>query len=97
MWTVVSSLLTLALLWLSPQAMADLDWKPEFGLLDGLKDSYSKDFGRGTFRKVSLLAHDGTQRDESLEGGTQEINKERWAVCLFYINSSPSGGGLYNG
>ena len=35
-----------------PQAMADLDWKPEFGLLDGLKDSYSKDFGRGTFRKV---------------------------------------------
>ena len=32
--------------------MADLDWKPEFGLLDGLKDSYSKDFGRGTFRKV---------------------------------------------
>lgn len=34
-----------------PQAMADLDWQPEFGLLDGLKDSYSKDFGRGTFRK----------------------------------------------
>ena len=31
--------------------MADLDWQPEFGLLDGLADSYSKDFGRGTFRK----------------------------------------------
>ncbi len=31
--------------------MADLDWKPEFGLVDGLKDSYSKDFGRGTMRK----------------------------------------------
>jgi hypothetical protein len=35
------------------KAMADLDWKPEFGLLDGLKDSYSKDFGRGTFRKAA--------------------------------------------
>ena len=33
------------------KAMADLDWKPEFGLLDGLKDSYQKDFGRGTMRK----------------------------------------------
>ncbi len=31
--------------------MADLDWEPEFPLLDGLKDSYKKDFGRGTFRK----------------------------------------------
>lgn len=31
--------------------MADLDWTPEFGLVDGLKDSYKKDFGRGTFRK----------------------------------------------
>lgn len=33
------------------QAMADLDWAPEFGLLDGLRDSYEKDFGRGTYRK----------------------------------------------
>ncbi|EFN53241.1 hypothetical protein CHLNCDRAFT_36589 [Chlorella variabilis] len=33
------------------KAMADLDWVPEFGLLDGLRDSYEKDFGRGTFRK----------------------------------------------
>ncbi|KAG2432970.1 hypothetical protein HXX76_008698 [Chlamydomonas incerta] len=33
------------------KAMADLDWTPEFGLVDGLKDSYKKDFGRGTFRK----------------------------------------------
>jgi hypothetical protein len=31
--------------------MADLDWQPEFGLLDGLRDSYEKDFGRGTYRK----------------------------------------------
>uniref|UniRef100_A0A7S0RN82 NAD-dependent epimerase/dehydratase domain-containing protein n=1 Tax=Chlamydomonas leiostraca TaxID=1034604 RepID=A0A7S0RN82_9CHLO len=35
------------------KAMADLDWKPEFSLLDGLKDSYDKDFGRGTFRKAA--------------------------------------------
>ncbi|GLI66076.1 hypothetical protein VaNZ11_009795, partial [Volvox africanus] len=33
------------------KAMADLDWQPEFGLIGGLKDSYDKDFGRGTFRK----------------------------------------------
>ncbi|PSC76107.1 Chloroplast stem-loop binding of 41 kDa chloroplastic [Micractinium conductrix] len=33
------------------KAMADLDWAPEFGLLDGLRDSYEKDFGRGTYRK----------------------------------------------
>ena len=35
------------------KAMADLDWKPEYSLLDGLKDSYEKDFGRGTFRKAA--------------------------------------------
>lgn len=33
------------------KAMADLDWKPKYSLLDGLKDSYEKDFGRGTYRK----------------------------------------------
>ena len=33
------------------KAMVDLDWKPEFDLVEGLKDSYDKDFGRGTFRK----------------------------------------------
>lgn len=27
------------------KAMADLDWKPEFGLVDGLKDSYDKVHG----------------------------------------------------
>ena len=40
------------------QAMADLDWAPEFGLLDGLKDSYEKDFGRGTFRKEADFSAD---------------------------------------
>ncbi|GFR42483.1 hypothetical protein Agub_g3278, partial [Astrephomene gubernaculifera] len=35
------------------KAMTDLDWRPEFGLLEGLKDSYDKDFGRGTFRKAA--------------------------------------------
>jgi len=33
------------------QAMKDLDWRPEYSLIDGLTDSYQKDFGRGTFRK----------------------------------------------
>lgn len=40
------------------QAMKDLNWEPEFGLVDGLKDSYSKDFGRGTFRKAANFATD---------------------------------------
>jgi len=31
--------------------MNDLDWRPEFGLVDGLADSYEKDFGRGNYRK----------------------------------------------
>ncbi|KAG1664407.1 hypothetical protein FOA52_009729 [Chlamydomonas sp. UWO 241] len=35
------------------KAMADLNWKPQFSLLDGLKDSYTKDFGRGTMRKAA--------------------------------------------
>ncbi|KAL4458794.1 hypothetical protein ABPG75_013659 [Micractinium tetrahymenae] len=33
------------------KAIEELDWQPEFGLLDGLRDSYEKDFGRGTYRK----------------------------------------------
>jgi hypothetical protein len=38
--------------------MVDLDWKPEFGLLEGLTDSYTKDFGRGTFRKAADFTTD---------------------------------------
>ena len=40
------------------QAEEDLDWRPEFGLLDGLRDSYEKDFGRGTFRKKADFTAD---------------------------------------
>lgn len=40
------------------KAMNELDWKPEFGLVDGLKDSYDKDFGRGTFRKPADFTTD---------------------------------------
>jgi hypothetical protein len=40
------------------KAMGELDWQPEFSLLDGLKDSYSKDFGRGTFRKAADFTTD---------------------------------------
>jgi hypothetical protein len=38
--------------------MADLDWQPEFGLVDGLRDSYEKDFGRGNFRKAADFTTD---------------------------------------
>jgi nucleoside-diphosphate-sugar epimerase len=33
------------------KAKQDLHWTPKFGLVDGLRDSYEKDFGRGTMRK----------------------------------------------
>ncbi len=38
--------------------MTVLDWQPEFGLVDGLTDSYAKDFGRGTFRKAADFTTD---------------------------------------
>ena len=38
--------------------MADLDWAPEFDLVEGLTDSYQKDFGKGTFRKEADFATD---------------------------------------
>eukprot|EP00892_Ulva_mutabilis_P011880 jgi/Ulvmu1/9064/UM005_0157.1 len=28
-----------------------LGWQPQYGLVDGLRDSYEQDFGRGTYRK----------------------------------------------
>lgn len=40
-----------------------LGWKPKFGLVEGLRDSYSLDFGRGTMRK----APDFTTDDMILE------------------------------
>lgn len=40
------------------QAVTELGWTPEFSLLDGLKDSYDKDFGRGTYRKEADFAAD---------------------------------------
>ena len=38
--------------------MSVLDWEPEFGLVDGLKDSFEKDFGRGNFRKAADFSTD---------------------------------------
>lgn len=43
---------------LFPQAMRELEWRPEYGLVDGLRDSYAKDFGRGTFRKEADFSVD---------------------------------------
>ncbi len=40
------------------KAMADLDWAPEFGLVEGLRDSFEKDFGRGSFRKAADFSAD---------------------------------------
>jgi len=33
------------------KAQKELGWAPKFSMLDGLKDSYTKDFGRGTMRE----------------------------------------------
>lgn len=35
------------------KAQALLNWTPKYGLVEGLKDSYDKDFGRGMFRKAA--------------------------------------------
>lgn len=40
------------------KAVEELEWTPEFGLVDGLRDSYQKDFGRGTFRKAADFTTD---------------------------------------
>lgn len=40
------------------KAKKELDWTPEFGLVDGLTDSYNKDFGKGTFRKAADFTTD---------------------------------------
>jgi len=40
------------------KAVADLDWAPKYGLVDGLKDSYDKDFGLGMFRKAADFTTD---------------------------------------
>ncbi|KAJ7559277.1 hypothetical protein O6H91_04G077300 [Diphasiastrum complanatum] len=40
------------------KAQKDLGWAPEFGLVDGLADSYNLDFGRGTFRKAADFSTD---------------------------------------
>lgn len=40
------------------KAMDHLNWRPEFGLVDGLRDSFEKDFGRGTFRKPADFSVD---------------------------------------
>ncbi|KAK9822664.1 hypothetical protein WJX81_005883 [Elliptochloris bilobata] len=40
------------------KAEKDLDWRPHFSLIDGLRDSYDKDFGRGTFRKAADFTTD---------------------------------------
>jgi dTDP-D-glucose 4,6-dehydratase len=34
------------------KAKAELGWAPKYDMLSGLKDSYAKDFGRGTFREA---------------------------------------------
>lgn len=40
------------------KAEKELGLTPEFGLVEGLKDSYSLDFGRGTFRKAADFSTD---------------------------------------
>jgi hypothetical protein len=39
-------------------ASKDLGVTPEYDLIDGLTDSYSLDFGRGTFRKAADFTTD---------------------------------------
>lgn len=43
-----------------------LEWEPEFGLVEGLTDSYNLDFGRGTFRKEADFSTDDIILGKSL-------------------------------
>ncbi|BBM98204.1 hypothetical protein MPTK1_1g11680 [Marchantia polymorpha subsp. ruderalis] len=40
------------------KAQVELGWTPEFGLVEGLTDSYNLDFGKGTFRKAADFSTD---------------------------------------
>ncbi|KAI9071494.1 hypothetical protein K1719_046537 [Acacia pycnantha] len=40
------------------KAKSVLGWEPEFGLVEGLADSYNLDFGRGTYRKEADFSTD---------------------------------------
>ncbi|XP_010941507.1 chloroplast stem-loop binding protein of 41 kDa b, chloroplastic isoform X1 [Elaeis guineensis] len=48
------------------KATRDLGWTPEFGLIDGLADSYNLDFGRGTYRKPADFSTDDMILGKSL-------------------------------
>ncbi|KAJ0979977.1 hypothetical protein J5N97_015451 [Dioscorea zingiberensis] len=48
------------------KAAQELDWTPEFSLIDGLADSYNLDFGRGTFRKAADFSTDDMILGKSL-------------------------------
>lgn len=48
------------------KAQTELNWKPEFGLVDGLTDSYNLDFGRGTYRKEADFSTDDIILGKSL-------------------------------
>ncbi|CAK0784242.1 Chloroplast stem-loop binding protein of 41 kDa b, chloroplastic [Coccomyxa viridis] len=62
------------------KAEKELDWRPEFGLYEGLKDSYEKDFGRGTFRKEADFSTDD-----------QILAKARYPQMVCQESSSESG------
>ncbi|XP_039129178.1 chloroplast stem-loop binding protein of 41 kDa b, chloroplastic-like [Dioscorea cayenensis subsp. rotundata] len=48
------------------KAARELDWTPEFSLIEGLADSYNLDFGRGTFRKAADFSTDDIILGKSL-------------------------------
>lgn len=48
------------------KAKSVLGWEPEFGLVEGLADSYNLDFGRGTYRKEPDFSTDDMILGKSL-------------------------------
>lgn len=48
------------------KAKAELGIIPEYGLVEGLTDSYNLDFGRGTFRKEADFSTDDIILGKSL-------------------------------
>lgn len=66
------------------KAQALLGWTPKYGLVDGLKDSYDKDFGRGMFRKAADFEVGGWMGTASLpQARALEVFlcQEGWLNC----------------
>eukprot|EP00891_Asterochloris_glomerata_P007525 jgi/Astpho2/7525/Aster-02090 len=58
------------------KAVEELDWRPEYGLVEGLKDSWDKDFNRGTYRKEADFSTDDMVLEKELKEEVYALFKQ---------------------